>query len=109
MLLLVNHVANKNNRWIDWQQGGNHGGCQGLKQNPTIWTNKLRCTDAKRRSVSGAFDSNEDEDDEDGANNNNAAAVATAADTPGRNMVLARWGGMGTHRWVRPVLASSLS
>jgi len=28
--------------WIDWQQGGNHGGCAGLKQNPTIWTNKAR-------------------------------------------------------------------
>ena len=32
--------------WIDWQQGGNHGGCAGLKQNPTIWTNKVHpcCT-----------------------------------------------------------------
>ncbi len=39
--------------WIDWQQGGNHGGCAGLKQNPTIWTNKIRCVlrgGARRRT-----------------------------------------------------------
>jgi len=23
--------------WIDWQQGGEEGGCTGLAQNPTIW------------------------------------------------------------------------
>jgi alpha-glucosidase (family GH31 glycosyl hydrolase) len=64
--------------WIDWQQGGNHGGCAGLKQNPTIWTNKVRCTDAKRRAL----------------------ARGVPRDAPiGRNMVLARWGGMGTHRY----------
>jgi alpha-glucosidase (family GH31 glycosyl hydrolase) len=55
--------------WIDWQQGGDKGGCAGGSQNPTIWTNKIRCTDAKRRGAKG------------------------------RNMVLARWGGLGTHRY----------
>ena len=69
--------------WIDWQQGGNHGGCAGLKQNPTIWTNKIRCTDAKRRALAAA-----------------GGKKQLSADTPiGRNMVLARWGGMGTHRY----------
>jgi alpha-glucosidase (family GH31 glycosyl hydrolase) len=60
--------------WIDWQQGGSEGGCAGAKQNPTIWTNKLRCTDAKRRAQG-------------------------SSNVVGRNMVLARWGGMGTHRY----------
>jgi len=55
--------------WIDWQQGGNHGGCAGLKQNPTIWTNKLRHTDHVRRGDSK------------------------------RGLVLARWGGVGSHRY----------
>jgi hypothetical protein len=39
--------------WIDWQQGGDKGGCTGGSQNPTIWTNKIRCTDAKRRGSNG--------------------------------------------------------
>ena len=26
--------------WTDWQQGGKEGGCNGGKQNPTIWTDK---------------------------------------------------------------------
>ena len=30
--------------WIDWQQGGTQGGCAGEKQNPTIWTDKIRVT-----------------------------------------------------------------
>ena len=55
--------------WIDWQQGGNHGGCAGLLQNPTIWTNKIRATDHLRR----------------GENK--------------RGLVLARWGGLGSHRY----------
>eukprot|EP00656_Telonema_subtile_P013176 TRINITY_DN16684_c0_g1_i3.p1 TRINITY_DN16684_c0_g1~~TRINITY_DN16684_c0_g1_i3.p1 ORF type:complete len:817 (-),score=152.03 TRINITY_DN16684_c0_g1_i3:124-2574(-) len=55
--------------WIDWQQGGNHGGCAGKKQNPTIWTNKVRSTDHIRRGTSK------------------------------RGMVLARWGGLGSHRY----------
>ena len=63
-----------------------HGGCAGLKQNPTIWTNKIRCTDAKRRAVSAAR----------AAGQSSAAAAATDV---GRNMVLARWGGMGSHRY----------
>jgi alpha-glucosidase (family GH31 glycosyl hydrolase) len=61
--------------WIDWQQGGNHGGCKGLLQNPTIWTNKIRSTDHIRR------------------------AAATAATTSKRGLVLARWGGLGSHRY----------
>jgi alpha-glucosidase (family GH31 glycosyl hydrolase) len=56
--------------WIDWQQGGNHGGCQGMLQNPTIWTNKIRATDHLRR-----------------------------ADDTKRGLVLARWGGLGSHRY----------
>ena len=72
--------------WIDWQQGGNHGGCAGLKQNPTIWTNKIRCTDAKRRAVGAALAAG-------------ASAAEAAAVDVGRNMVLARWGGMGSHRY----------
>jgi len=55
--------------WIDWQQGGNLGGCVGEQQNPTIWLNKLRCTDRIRKN------------------------------DPRRAMVLARWGGLGNHRY----------
>ena len=58
--------------WIDWQQGGTQGGCTGERENPTIWTNKLRVTDKKRR---GGEKENE------------------------RGMVLARWGGLGNHRY----------
>ena len=55
--------------WIDWQQGGSQGGMTGDKQNPTIWLAHLRCTDRHR----------------------------VGDDT--RAMVLARWGGMGHHRY----------
>lgn len=55
--------------WIDWQQGGAQGGLVGGKQNPTIWTDKIRVTDPKRQ----------------GKNQ--------------RGLVLARWGGLGTHRY----------
>ncbi len=55
--------------WIDWQQGGNAGGMSGDKQNPTIWLNHLRCTDRHRNGD----------------------------DT--RALVLARWGGLGGHRY----------
>ena len=55
--------------WIDWQQGPTEGGCLGDKYNPTIQLNKLRITDNIRRG----------EDD--------------------RSMILARWGGMGNHRY----------
>lgn len=55
--------------WIDWQQGGNHGGCKGMLQNPTIWTNKMRATDHIRRGSTK------------------------------RGLVLARWGGLGSHRY----------
>ena len=34
--------------WIDWQQGGAQGGMTGYKQNPTMWTAHLRCTDRHR-------------------------------------------------------------
>ena len=75
--------------WIDWQQGGDHGGCAGGAQNPTIWTNRLRSTDAKRRAVMAARRRH-------GDSNRRAAAEVGAV---GRNMVLARWGGMGSHRY----------
>lgn len=76
--------------WIDWQQGGTQGGAAGGTQNPTvdgivyslqyidsfymfvrvqIWTNKIRVTDPKRQGKSK------------------------------RGLVLARWGGIGTHRY----------
>lgn len=55
--------------WIDWQQGGAQGGCTGAKHNPTIWTNKIRSTDPIRRG------------------------------SDKRGMVLARWGGLGSHRY----------
>ena len=83
--------------WIDWQQGGPIAGCTGFKQNPTIWfaflislgfhsffflvnlnilpfalydrTDHLRSTDHQRRGENL------------------------------RGLVLARWGGLGTHRF----------
>lgn len=55
--------------WIDWQQGGSQGGLSGDKQNPTMWLNHLRCTDRHRNGD----------------------------DT--RALVLARWGGLGGHRY----------
>jgi len=61
--------------WIDWQQGGDAGGCaEGVDAaNPTIWLNKLRLTDKARRAESG--------------------------EASKRSMVLARWGGLGNHRY----------
>ena len=55
--------------WIDWQQGGKQGGAPGGRANPTIWLNKVRSTDPKR------WGSKE------------------------RALILARWGGMGNHRY----------
>lgn len=55
--------------WIDWQQGGTQGGCTGLGMNPTIWLNHARATDAARRGQDA------------------------------RAFVLARWGGLGNHRY----------
>jgi alpha-glucosidase (family GH31 glycosyl hydrolase) len=58
--------------WIDWQQGEGEkgeGGAAGNKQNPTIWLEHIRSTNAQRR-----YQSN-------------------------RNMVLARFGGLGAHRY----------
>lgn len=55
--------------WIDWQQGGDAGGMTGGKQNPTIWTDHIRCTDRHRNG-----------------------------DTK-RALVLGRWGGLGGHRY----------
>eukprot|EP00823_Brevimastigomonas_motovehiculus_P005518 TRINITY_DN4082_c0_g1_i1.p1 TRINITY_DN4082_c0_g1~~TRINITY_DN4082_c0_g1_i1.p1 ORF type:complete len:921 (+),score=210.99 TRINITY_DN4082_c0_g1_i1:343-2763(+) len=55
--------------WIDWQQGGKKGGLAGDKQNPTIWTDRLRATDHLRRGVNK------------------------------RGFTLARWGGLGNHRY----------
>ena len=55
--------------WIDWQQGQFGGGCAGGQQNPRFWTDHLRVTDAARRG------------------------------SDKRGMVLARWGGLGNHRY----------
>lgn len=54
---------------IDWQQGGTAGHASGGKENPTIWLNKVRATDNIRRNATD------------------------------RGMVLARWGGLGNHRY----------
>jgi alpha-glucosidase (family GH31 glycosyl hydrolase) len=56
--------------WIDWQQGeSGPGGSTGGKMNPTMFTNKLRSTDHKRRGENV------------------------------RPLVLARFGGLGNHRY----------
>jgi hypothetical protein len=56
--------------WIDWQQGGDKGGCSGETQNPTIWLNRLRATANLRTGKSNQ-----------------------------RGMALGRWGGLGNHRY----------
>eukprot|EP00825_Cyclidium_porcatum_P031628 TRINITY_DN3351_c0_g1_i2.p1 TRINITY_DN3351_c0_g1~~TRINITY_DN3351_c0_g1_i2.p1 ORF type:complete len:803 (+),score=106.51 TRINITY_DN3351_c0_g1_i2:339-2747(+) len=63
--------------WIDWQQGGVQGGCVDFSFNPTIWLNKQRVTDAKRRYIKGV----------------------TTNPIYRRSMVLGRWGGLGNHRY----------
>jgi alpha-glucosidase len=55
--------------WIDWQQGGQFGGTDGGQMNPTFITDHVRGTDHMRR----------------GENK--------------RGEILARWGGMGSHRY----------
>jgi len=62
--------------WLDWQQGEKgKGGAAGGKQNPTIWTAHVRSTNVNRRRVEGEQE-----------------------EIP-RSMVLARWGGLGAHRY----------
>jgi hypothetical protein len=64
-------------RWIDWQQGEERGGTgqdERGRMNPTVWLNKLRATDAKRRCLAGL-----------------------GCDSA-RRLPLGRWGGLGTHR-----------
>ena len=63
--------------WIDWQQGENNHGVPGGKFNPTIWTDKMRCTNPKRQAI---------------------AAGKSKSETK-RGMVLARFGGLGNHRY----------
>jgi len=61
--------------WIDWQQGeGGRGGAAGAKQNPTIWTAHIRSTNSNRRKTKRMEETS-------------------------RSMVLARWGGLGAHRY----------
>lgn len=55
--------------WIDWQQGGWAGGATGYAQNPTIMLSQVRATDNIRNGVNQ------------------------------RGIVLARWGGLGNHRY----------
>jgi alpha-glucosidase (family GH31 glycosyl hydrolase) len=55
--------------WIDWQQGGQNGGCPGDALNPTFITDHVRSTDKIRRGENG------------------------------RDAILARWGGLGGHRY----------
>ena len=65
--------------WIDWQQGENAAGTgqdgARMKMNPTIWTDKMRCTDSIRRCAQGGDCTNK------------------------RGVVHARWGGLGNHRY----------
>lgn len=62
--------------WIDWQQGeAGRGGAAGGKQNPTIWTAHIKSTNSNRRKQK-----NKEVESQ-------------------RNMVLARWGGLGAHRY----------
>ena len=63
--------------WIDWQQGENNHGVPGGKFNPTIWTDKMRCTNSKRQDIESG----------------NPKGVTK------RGMVLARFGGLGNHRY----------
>jgi len=90
--------------WIDWQQGGQQGGCTGGKQNPTIWTDKTRAT-GKVSLVYYCSNSNISLDLQ-GLNASNWCfiRVCSAADhlrrgENVRGMVLARWGGLGNHRY----------
>ena len=53
----------------DWQQGERYAGCAGGAQNPTMTTNMVRGTDNLRRG------------------------------NPTRDLVLARFGGLGSHRY----------
>lgn len=62
--------------WIDWQQDPTEGGCKDDSLNPTMILNKLRSTDSKRRAVKKGLTSNYN-----------------------RNMILARFGGLGNHRY----------
>lgn len=63
--------------WIDWQQGEKgRGGAAGGKQNPTIWTAHIRSTNTNRRRQQ-----------------------YPQLKTMKRSMVLARWGGLGAHRF----------
>ncbi len=55
--------------WIDWQQGGDKGGCTDGTHNPTIVLNRLRAT----------------------------ANLRTGSST--RGMAFGRWGGLGNHRF----------
>ena len=55
--------------WPDWQQGGTAGGMNGDRMNPTFLVNHVRGTDFIRRKENL------------------------------RDAVLARWGGMGSHRY----------
>ena len=63
--------------WIDWQQGENAAGTTGGKINPTIWTDKIRVTNPKRQNLQST----------------------NPTDATKRGMVLARFGGLGNHRY----------
>ena len=63
--------------WIDWQQGESGHGVPGGKYNPTIWTDKMRCTNSKRQNL----------------NSLDPKLFHK------RGMVLARFGGLGNHRY----------
>ena len=80
--------------WIDWQQGGNHGGCHGLLQNPTIWTNKIRATDHLRRETQARAHQGNTSGGASGESSGEASGGASK-----RGLVLARWGGLGSHRY----------
>lgn len=84
--------------WIDWQQGEGRGGTgqdERGRMNPTIWLNKLRETDGRRRCARSSGQGwRHGAPAQGGAHGTNGRA---ACDNE-RRLPLGRWGGLGTHR-----------
>jgi alpha-glucosidase (family GH31 glycosyl hydrolase) len=92
--------------WIDWQQGEAGYGAPGGKMNPTIWTAHQRSTDKARRNGNNARAkgkakavANAKGSENNNNNNNNNDDDDDDDDDDKRAMVLARWGGLGGHRY----------
>ena len=75
--------------WIDWQQGeSGPGNTTNVRadnpMNPTIWTDKMRNTDSIRRARLA---------------NESLSHSSVMNKNTKRDVVFARWGGMGNHRY----------